>query len=390
MMRTATLWFTLAGLLTATSASAQAPETPPRPELNPARSALSNSAMHAPPPKKKPNISGEQPSAEKIDPRIAAAHAKCAELLEDAVLSYQRLPPIRGRACGTTAPILVKSIGVDPAVVISPPATMNCTLAAALYTWLENTVQPAAAVLGASVVKIRNALSYECRRRYDGTNTKISEHAFANALDISEFVFSSGQRITVLKGWPLGARKATLPLAPTLPLPNPQRVVAPSAAHAAASSETTGAIVAVRSAHSMGSAIVAAAKVRTNPFARLRHPFVAQLPQSPLPHSSSIQRSEGRATAWSDHFFSPLPVPGAELSALGTRRNVKDQETKTEPSARPLTRKLESQEVGAFVRSIHADACSVFETVLGPHANAAHRDHFHLDMKKRRYVKICE
>jgi len=42
------------------------------------------------------------------------------------------------------------------------------------------------------------------------------------------------------------------------------------------------------------------------------------------------------------------------------------------------------------VRGIHADGCKTFETVLGPNANVAHRNHFHLDMKKRRYVKICE
>ena len=383
MMRTATLWFTLAGLLTANSASAQAPETPPRPELNPARSVPSNSELHPSPPK------GQQPSADEIDPRIAAAHAKCAELLKHAVLDYQPLPPIRGRACGATAPILVKSMGSDPAVVISPPATMNCTLAAALYAWLENTVQPAAAVLGSSVVKIRNALSYECRRRYGGTNTKISEHALANALDISEFVFSSGQRVSVLKGWPLGAGIAKLPLAPTLPLPNPRRVAtAPAPQDAAASSEMTGAIVTAASDPSMGSAIVAVIKVKTDPFAGLRPP--AQPPRSPLPQSSPLHRTEVRATAWSVPFFSPLPVPSAELSVLSTSRNVKDQETKAEPSAQPLTRKLEPQEVGAFVRSIHTDACKVFETVLGPRANAAHRDHFHVDMKKRRYVKICE
>ena len=213
----AILWATAAGLL-ATSASAQAPETPPRPDLNPGRSVPSKSELHAPPPEKKPNISREQPRADKVDPQIAAARAKCDKLLGDAVLDYQPLPPIRGRACGATAPILVKSIGVNPAVVISPPATMNCTLAAALYVWLENTVKPAATALGSSVVKLRNALSYECRRRYGRTNTKISEHASANALDISEFVFSSGQRVTVLKGWPLGAGKVMVPLAPSLPV----------------------------------------------------------------------------------------------------------------------------------------------------------------------------
>ena len=388
MMRTATVWFTLAGLLTATSASAQAPETPPRPELNPARSGLSNGERHLPPPEKKPNIPGQRPSADKIDPRIIAAHARCAELLKNTVLDYQPLPPIRGRACGAIAPILVKSIGAEPAVVISPPATMNCTLAAALYAWLENTVQPAAAALGSSVVTIRNALSYECRRRYGGTNTKISEHALANALDISEFVFSSGQRVTVLKGWPLGAGKGALPLAPTLPLPNPQRIIAASATQdTAASSEMTGA-VAVPSVRSMGSAIVVATKVKAAPFATPTS-RVTRPPQSPLPQSSSIDYSGWRKMAASN-FFSPLPSPGKERSAPETSRTLAERQSQTEQAAEPAPRTLEPQEMGMFVRSIHADACKTFETVLGPRANAAHRDHFHLDMKKRRYVKICE
>jgi hypothetical protein len=34
---------------------------------------------------------------------------------------------------------------------------------------------------------------------------------------------------------------------------------------------------------------------------------------------------------------------------------------------------------GAFLREVHDGACRVFDTVLGPEYNAAHRDHFHLD-----------
>lgn len=33
-----------------------------------------------------------------------------------------------------------------------------------------------------------------------------------------------------------------------------------------------------------------------------------------------------------------------------------------------------------FLRQVHGDACGIFRTVLGPDYNAAHRDHFHLDM----------
>jgi hypothetical protein len=39
---------------------------------------------------------------------------------------------------------------------------------------------------------------------------------------------------------------------------------------------------------------------------------------------------------------------------------------------------------------LHEDACRRFGTVLGPNANDAHKDHFHLDMKKRRRASFCE
>ena len=34
---------------------------------------------------------------------------------------------------------------------------------------------------------------------------------------------------------------------------------------------------------------------------------------------------------------------------------------------------------GFFLREVHEGACRVFDSVLGPEYNAAHRDHFHLD-----------
>jgi hypothetical protein len=38
---------------------------------------------------------------------------------------------------------------------------------------------------------------------------------------------------------------------------------------------------------------------------------------------------------------------------------------------------------------LHEEACRMFGNVLGPEANAAHKDHFHLDMKQRR-GPFCE
>jgi hypothetical protein len=59
-------------------------------------------------------------------------------------------------------------------------------------------------------------------------------------------------------------------------------------------------------------------------------------------------------------------------------------------------RKPEDSKEGAkdamskFLHLAHDDACAIFGTVLGPDANAAHHDHFHLDMKARKYRSICE
>ncbi|MGI9386612.1 MAG: extensin family protein, partial [Methyloligellaceae bacterium] len=43
-----------------------------------------------------------------------------------------------------------------------------------------------------------------------------------------------------------------------------------------------------------------------------------------------------------------------------------------------------------FLWALHTGACDLFGTVLGPEANQSHRDHFHFDMKKRKYGNYCE
>ena len=43
-----------------------------------------------------------------------------------------------------------------------------------------------------------------------------------------------------------------------------------------------------------------------------------------------------------------------------------------------------------FLKAVHEGACRMFGTVLGPDSNAAHRDHFHFDMAKRRRSSYCQ
>jgi hypothetical protein len=298
------------------AARGQDAENPPRPDRNPLRTAAKGP--------EKAVLPREASTVSWTDAEVAKAKTACAKMLNELALDYEALPPIKEGRCGAPAPILLKAVGSSPRVEIVPPATVTCAVAAALSAWLEKTVQPEArAALGAPVVKLSNASSYVCRNRYNGTETPLSEHALANALDVSEFTFQSGERATVLASWPQGAA------APPLPLPKPTR----PAAFAAEQAEAEVAAV--------GRKILAVAKGRR---------------ETP---------SESAAAA-----VPPLPD--------------------RPPAATPPLPNRPPHAATEFVKKVHAEACKTFGTVLGPEANEAHKDHFHLDMKARRRSAFCE
>ena len=200
----------LLAALAPASLAAFADEAPPLPERNPARAKA--------PEAEKPVLPGEAPTVAWTDDEVAAAKAKCTEILNAAALDYEPLQPIKEGLCGAPAPILVTSIGSDKKVEINPPATITCPMARALQAWLSKIVQPEAkALLGSNVAELQNVSSYACRNRNGGAKGLVSEHAFANALDVSDFILASGERVTVLESWPRAL--AT----PPLPKPKPKR-----------------------------------------------------------------------------------------------------------------------------------------------------------------------
>jgi hypothetical protein len=298
------------------------------------------------------------PSAKRSVPwseaQIEAAKAKCDELLADVTLEYEPQPPIKEGVCGAPAPILVKSIGSDPKVVIVPAAKINCAVAVALEKWLKEEVQPeATAIFGAPVVKLRNAASYACRNRNNAERGILSEHALANALDISEFTLESGHMIAVLTAWP----RVAVPDLPPMPEPNPLRAEATAAVEAPALLPPPP--LKPRPARVSHLTVVGnvteAAKI---------NPFV--LP-TPMPMPPPTPTSISATPPLLEEAVASVPFPSP----------------KPEPKARPA-RTPQAYQKSAFVRSIYAKACKTFGTTLGPSADAAHRNHFHFDMKYRR------
>ena len=80
-------------------------------------------------------------------------------------------------------------------------ATMQCPLALGVHIWAGEIDRLAKKNLGQNVVKIHHAGTYSCRRQRGNNSGAWSEHAFANAWDITGFTLSNGEVISVLKDW---------------------------------------------------------------------------------------------------------------------------------------------------------------------------------------------
>lgn len=135
---------------------------------------------------------------------IEAASRECDELLASLVGEARPQPPLRQGSCGSAAPVALGSLGTARGgeVALKPAALLNCRMVSRLHRWIETVAQPAAQKhLGARIVKLRNASSYMCRNRYDDPGAKISEHAFANALDVAAFELADGRVVDVRTHW---------------------------------------------------------------------------------------------------------------------------------------------------------------------------------------------
>jgi hypothetical protein len=88
-------------------------------------------------------------------------------------------------------------------------STMNCPMYSAVDRWLEQVVQPASmARFGQPVTELRIMGTYSCRRMNNGqASARMSEHSFANAIDVGGFKLADGSIITVLKGWKGGEQE---------------------------------------------------------------------------------------------------------------------------------------------------------------------------------------
>jgi hypothetical protein len=135
---------------------------------------------------------------------IEAGRQDCRAQLAGLDAVFEPAAPIKDGDCGLPAPIQLKGFknGREPPLLFQPPPMVSCKLARALGRWIADVVQPAAlSHLQAPIVAMTTLSSYNCRARYDNPAKRMSEHAYANAVDIAAFVTAKGERITVEEHW---------------------------------------------------------------------------------------------------------------------------------------------------------------------------------------------
>ena len=106
------------------------------------------------------------------------------------------LPPITGaNGCGIDDPVRLSAVMTKDKVrvAITPPATLRCTMAEAVATWIREEVAPIVATLGAPLGGIGNFDSYDCRGRNRIAGAMISEHGKGNAIDIRAVTLANGK-----------------------------------------------------------------------------------------------------------------------------------------------------------------------------------------------------
>ena len=307
----------------ASSAKQRAPQVklvPPRPlsKLSPAHPSVPTVPIK--PPEVGKSVPGDSRAQELppqpiiwSDAEVIGALRRCVFELAPTGALVQLLEPIRNGQCGTPAPVRLRGFNLPITMEVSPPVVVNCSIVAKLHDWIRDSLQPAAERhLGSRIARIVTASSYDCRNRIGSSDTRISEHAYANAIDISAVVTADGRTIDVLTNW-----------GPTVRDLQNRTASADDGRAGREAKETRG-------------------------------------------------EAAGGSTP-------------ARKEAAGGRRSDQ-RKTMTDVAVISEARTREA----AFLRDVHAGACRIFGTVLGPEANEAHRNHLHLDLAPRRRRAFCE
>lgn len=126
----------------------------------------------------------------------------CASLLSQAnhkaLIRTQPVADSAG-ACPLHNVVRVRDFGP---VSLNSSFLASCPLALSSALFVSQQARPLTRTwTGSELVRIEHLGSYACRNIYHRPDARRSEHATAEALDISAFRLANGERVTILHGW---------------------------------------------------------------------------------------------------------------------------------------------------------------------------------------------
>lgn len=126
----------------------------------------------------------------------------CSSLLSEA--NHKQLIQTQAMAnsagdCPLSDVVRVRNFGP---VTLSSSFIASCPLALSSALFIQQQARPLTkTMMGSELARVEHLGSFACRNIYHRPDARRSEHATADALDISGFQLADGQRVTVLQGW---------------------------------------------------------------------------------------------------------------------------------------------------------------------------------------------
>jgi hypothetical protein len=121
----------------------------------------------------------------------------CISDLTTETIKFSPVAETHDGSCTVKSGVRITSIGRTK---ILPSAILTCSMAKSLLEWEEYVQAIAKDVLASNVAEIRHIGTYNCRALH-AMPMILSEHAYANAIDIIALKLENGKEFTIKANW---------------------------------------------------------------------------------------------------------------------------------------------------------------------------------------------
>ncbi|MEP6342293.1 MAG: extensin family protein [Maricaulaceae bacterium] len=134
--------------------------------------------------------------------RVSLSPNSICEDIVSRATDFQSTPAVAKNSHDVCGWRNARSVSARSDTRLSPPdINMQCPLALGVHIWLGELNYTALRIFDSKIVEVHHAGSYSCRKQVGNSSGAWSEHAFANAWDITGFTLENGELISVLKDW---------------------------------------------------------------------------------------------------------------------------------------------------------------------------------------------